>query len=90
MSKQVTLTHRDGWKRLAVYTYGSDFFWSGIVSQVPFDDVKLRHAKIRHDPLAFLSVRFKKQQIRWSTLEKEAYVVLATLERIHWILETTS
>ena len=38
-----------------------------------------------HSPLAFLSGCFDETKLGWSVLEKEASVVLKTLERIHWI-----
>lgn len=52
---QVTLAHLDESKRLAVYTDASDFFWSGIVIQVPFNDRNLPHADKRHEQISFLS-----------------------------------
>lgn len=88
LSTRVTLAHRDQSKRLCVYTDASDNFWSGIMTQIPPEDTSLHHNKQRHDPLAFLSGRFDAQQARWSTLEKEAYAVLDTLQRMHWIAAT--
>lgn len=90
LAKQVTLAHRDDQKRLSVYTDASDYFWSGIVTQVPSNDINLPHTDKRHEPLGFLSGRFSRQQLRWSTIEKEAYAVLVTLERMHWLLATPS
>lgn len=51
-------------------------------------DLNIPHGDQQHSPLAFLSGRFDKTQLGWSILEKEAYTVIATLERMHWIAET--
>lgn len=90
LSRQVTLAPSDESKRLDVYTDASDFFWSEIVTQVLLDDLNLPRQDKRQESLAFLSGRFTKQQIRWATLKKEAYAVRATLNRMHWLLATTS
>lgn len=58
------------------------------MTQVPMDDTSLPHAEQRHELLAFLSGRFNTQQARWYVLEKEAYAVLATLQRMHWLAAT--
>ena len=88
LASQVTLTHRDSRKRLCVYTDASDVIWSGIITQVPKEELKLKHSNQNHEPLAFLSGRFNETQLRWSTLEKEAYAILASLERMHWLVST--
>lgn len=85
---QVTLAHRDANQRLCVYTDASDFLRSGIVTQVPPIDISKPYAKQRHQPLAFLSGHFSGPQIRWSILEKEAFAIMATTERMHWLLAT--
>ena len=88
LAEQVTLSHRDDGKRLCVYTDASDSVWSGIVTQVPYEELKNAHEKQRHEPLAFLSGRFNSVQFGWSILEKEAYAILATLDRMYWIAAT--
>lgn len=85
IAKRVTLAHRDKNKRLCIYTDASDSHWSGILTQVPFSDLSAPHRDQAHEPLAFHSGRFSDVQIGWSTLEKEEYAVLATLERSHWL-----
>ena len=90
LANQVTLSHRDESKRLCVFTDASDTVWSGIVTQVCPDDLPKPHMDQDHDPLAFLSGRFNATQLGWSILEKEAYAILATLERMHWIAATPS
>ena len=85
LQHRVTLAHRDEHKRLCFYVDASDTHWAGIATQVPNDDVHLPHQDKRHEPLAFLSGHFTDTQLRWSTLEKEAFSIMATIERMHWI-----
>lgn len=40
------------------------------------------------DPLGFLSGKFTNTQGRWSILEKESFSVVATLDRMHWLVAT--
>ena len=86
LSSQVKLSHRDYSKRLCVYTDASDSVWSGVVTQVPIEDKDIAHIQKRHEPLAFLSGRFSGAQSRWSILEKEAFAIMSTLDKIHWVL----
>ena len=53
---------------------------------MPVDDVSKPHKDQRHSPLAFLSGRFNATQLGWSVLEKEAFAVLHTLDRMHWLV----
>ena len=88
LEHQVTLAHRNVDCRLCVYTDASDFLWSGMVTQIPFEDIKKPHADQRHQPLCFLSGQFKGASFGWSTLEKEASAIMSTVERMHWLLAT--
>ena len=51
-------------------------------------DINKTHQQQRHAPLAFLSDRFDKTQLGWAVLEKEAYAVMNTLDRMHWLAAT--
>jgi len=90
VAHQVTLSHPDPKKRLCVYTDASDYVWSGIVTQTPREDIHLDHVDQRHQPLSFLSGHFTGSELGWSILEKEAYAIMATVERMHWLLSTPS
>lgn len=85
---RTTLAHRDNTKRLCLYTDASETHWSGIVTQVPHGQLNMQHAAQDHEPLAFHSGRFSGAQVSWSTIEKEAFAVLATTERSHWLAST--
>ena len=89
LQHQVTLAHYDDTKRICVYTDASDICWSGIVTQIPPENINLDHKDQRHQPLAFLSGNFVNAERRWSTLEKEAFAIMATVDRMHWILCTS-
>ena len=86
LADQVTLSHRDETQRLCVYAEASDTVWSGILTQVPREDISKPHSEQCHQPLAFLSGGFNKTQLGWAIIEKEAYTVLASLERMHWLV----
>ena len=85
LGERVVLAHRDHCKRLCIYVDASDLSWAGIVSQIPYCDIHLPHSDQAHEPFFFLSGNFNATQSRWSTIEKEAYVIMATVERIHWL-----
>lgn len=85
LAHKVTLSHRDETQRLCFYTDAPDLVWSGIVTQVPLEYLCQPHAAQRHSLLAFCSGKFNKTQFGWSILEKEAFAVLATLDRMHWL-----
>lgn len=86
IANRATLAHRDETKRLCVFTDASDSYWSGVLTQVPRSELTFPHVDQSHEPLAFHSGRFTDTQVGWSTLEKEAFAVLATLERSHWLV----
>lgn len=90
LAHQVTLNHRDTAKRLCFFTDASNEIWSGMVTQIPVVDIAKLHSEQRHEPLSFLSGRFNNTQYGWSTLEKEAFAILASLERMHWLAATPS
>lgn len=82
------LAHQDGANRLCIYRGASDTLWSGIATRVPPKDLSSDHVHQRHDPLGFLASLFNATQLVWSTLEKEAYGVKATVDRINWLAAT--
>eukprot|EP00171_Calliarthron_tuberculosum_P003723 IDg3723t1 len=88
LQQQVMLSHRDTSQRLCIFTDACDSIWSGIATQIPNEDTTNPYEEQRHSPLAFLSGRFTWTQLRWSVLEKEAYAVLATVQRLHWLAAT--
>lgn len=49
------------------------------------DDSSLPCHQQRHQPLGFLSGHFSDSSLRLSAIEKEAYAIMATIERMHWL-----
>jgi hypothetical protein len=86
----VVLAHPSDEKRLCLYTDASDQFWSAVVTQVPPEDLDLPAADQRHEPLAFLSGRFTGASTRWPILEKEAFTIITSCDRMDWLLHCPS
>ena len=85
LRERVVLAHRDHCKRICIYVDASDLSWAGIVWQIPFCDIHLPHSDQAHEPWSFLSRHFNATQSRWYTIEKGAYAIMATVERMHWL-----
>lgn len=81
---QVTLAHRDVALQLYIDTDASHLDWSGVVTQVPLDDLSGPNAGQRHQPLALLSNVFYGLQLHWTTLEKAGNAIVAAAERMPW------
>lgn len=82
-ANRVTLAHRYETERLCINTNASDSHCSGIITQVPRDQLSLPYAEQSHEPLAFHSSRFSTTHLGWLAVENEAFVVLASIERSH-------
>lgn len=65
-----------------MYTDASDLDWAGIPTQMPILNAISPRKEQRRSPISFLSGRFRKTQIGWSGLEKEAYAVMNNLDRM--------
>lgn len=88
LENQVTLAQQSSHIQLNVHTSTSAKFWSGVVTQVPREDILPPHSEQRHSPLAFKSEHFSGSQLVWSTLENEAFAIMATIYRMLWLLAT--
>lgn len=86
LAHQGTLAYIDPKKRLCIYIDASDYFWWGVVTQIPHSDGSLPCIDQRHKPLAFLLGQFQDSSLQWSTIEREAYKLFASTERIRWLL----
>ena len=83
---QVNLAHQDPLQRLFVYTDASNLALEDIINQVPILYFYLPEKKQRHALLSFLSDRFDESLLAWSVLEKEEYVVMNSVDRMHWLV----
>lgn len=82
---RTTLAHREETMQLCIYTDASDTPWSRILTQVAREKPTLPRHETKHEPPALHYGRLSSTQFGWSTLEKEAIPVLATMERSHWL-----
>lgn len=85
LEERVTLCHRAEIMRLWLFTDASDTYWSGIVTQIRLEDINSAYKQQRHEPLEFLTGRLNHTQMGWTVIEKEAYAIIDSLERMHWL-----
>jgi RNase H-like domain found in reverse transcriptase len=57
-------------------------FGRAVVTQVPPKDLGKPLADQRHEPLAFISGAFKGASSRWPIVEKEAFAIVETTDRL--------
>lgn len=88
LEHQVTLAYRDVHKHLCVYKDACDSVGSGVVSQLSVKDLLRDSSDQRHQTQASLSGHCTGSQMRWSTIEKEAFVVMTTIDCMHWLVVT--
>ncbi|GMG14688.1 unnamed protein product [Phytophthora fragariaefolia] len=82
----VPLAHPDPSKAVALFTDASQDFWSAVCTQVEESELEKPVDKQNHRPLAFLSGRFTGAQLRWPTIEKEAYAIIEAVKRLEYLL----
>ena len=63
-----------------VFTDASDFYWSGVVTQVSRSELQKPWNEQRNQPLAFLGKAFHGAEIRWSMFEKEAFSIVSVFK----------
>ena len=89
----ITLSHFDpeADRILALHTDASDEGWAGILTSIPKHQEDWKVDEQEHLPISFLSGTFNETQKRWSTIEKEAFAVMTSMERLKaWTLTTTT
>lgn len=74
-------------KLVFIYTDLSEETYSKIVVQFLAADIDSTLLLKHHDPFSFLSDSLSNTQLGWTILNREAYVLLATLEPLHWLVE---
>jgi RNase H-like domain found in reverse transcriptase len=78
--------HPDPKQRFCVFTDVSDAFYSGMITQVSENHLDLAVQDQQHQPLAFISGRFRGSQELWTIPEKEAFAVIETVTKHSYIL----
>ena len=87
LARAATLAHPSADKRICLYTDASQDYWSSITTQVPPNDLDLPRSEQRHEPLAFLSGSFVGAMSRWPIIEKEAYAIVVSCDRLDWLFQ---
>lgn len=77
------MTHRDPSLRLSLITDTSDVVLSGIMTRLPHDILPKPHEDQRHSLLPFLFSHLSGSRLRWSTLKKDAYAIMKTVDGMH-------
>jgi hypothetical protein len=84
---------RDGWS-LFLFCDASDLFWAGCLMQAPpvkegEDEDKMELETRSFRVLSFTSGKFKGAATRWDTQSKEAFAILASLQKLRPLLVAT-
>ncbi|GMF18554.1 unnamed protein product [Phytophthora fragariaefolia] len=82
----VPLAHPDPSLAVCLYCDASQDSWGAICTQVNESDLSKPLSEQEHRPLAFLSGRFTGAQLRWPTIEKEAYAIVKSAKRLEYLL----
>ena len=69
-----------------VFCDASHYCSSGVVTQVPPDDVEKPITEQRHEPLGFVGHRFNGSELNWAIIDKEAYAIKDTLKKLSYLL----
>lgn len=91
LANRLLLRHRDLDKALVLVTDASHTGWAGILGQVPKSDIGKPILRMKFEPLGCMGGNFAGAQLNWPTIEKEAYAIKRTVERLwHAIDDGTS
>lgn len=80
LQNQETIWHIDISERLCVLTNAAELLWSGVVTKTPKTDMSLPCSQKLYDPLAFFAGNFCDVEICWSSLKKNGYTIIETVE----------
>lgn len=82
-SVQLSFPKKD--KRICIYTYASDKFWSAVVTQIAPSDMHKPIEEQAQEPLAFLRAAFKDAEKNWSTFEQEGFAIYQSLKKLDYL-----
>jgi hypothetical protein len=68
-------------------TDASDLSWSIVLTQTPANEINKPIQLRSHEPLCFLSGNFMGSQLRWATVEKEAFPIIQALDKLDHFLK---
>jgi hypothetical protein len=87
LTNQVKLSYPKEDYELVLCTDASEMHWSGVLTQVPKDQLDQQPLEEQqNEPLGFLSRSFGRPSKSWSIVEKEAYAVVETMIRFEHIV----
>lgn len=86
MRNTIRLAHPKDDRVVCVFTDASLDHWGAAVTQVPPEYVDLPLDQQHHEPLAFLSGPFEGAASSWPVIEKEAFAIVETCKRLHYLL----
>jgi transposase InsO family protein len=89
LKNAVALAVPDPEKQLALFTDASDKFWSAVVVQYAVSEKEKPVEERDMQPLAFLSGAFVGAASRWTICDKEAYPIVAAVNRLEYLLQRT-
>jgi hypothetical protein len=69
-----------------VFCDASNYCSSGVVTQVPPEDIHKPIADQRHEPLGFVGHRFNGSELNWAIIDKEAFAIKDTLKKLYYLL----
>lgn len=84
--RMVTLAHPKADWEVCLFADASQTHFGSVVTQIPPEDVGLPLDQQRHQPLAFMSGSFTGAMARWSTIDKEAFAIVASCKRFLYLL----
>ena len=85
LMRMMAMNFPDPRQALCLFTDASLTHWGGIITQVPPEDMSLPFAEQRHSPLGCVSGAFRESSRHWPIIEKEAYAIVETISRFHYL-----
>ena len=86
LAKQVLLAYpRSDWMQ-CMFTDASEIHASGLITQIPPEDVGKPFHEQRHEPLGFCGHRFSGSEVHWAIPDKEAFAVVLTFRVLGYLL----
>ena len=82
------LSHPKAKCRVLMFPDASDLFWGSCVTQVPAEEMRrdVPVEEMSQEPLGFVSGVLKGSELRWPTVDKEAFAVVSTFKRLDYLL----
>ncbi len=86
LNNAMVQTHPKEDSEYCLFTDASDLHWGAILVQVENYDKLEDVLKQKVEPMYMLSGSFRGSQLNWSTIEKEAFAIIESIERLGQVL----